>query len=129
VTVKVREWKGDVVFLHEIVPGAADRSYGIQVARLAGLPSQVIDRAKQVLKQLEEHDRKRPASALIDDLPLFSASRSVKISERSAVSDETKSLVDELNALTLDDFSPREAWQKLYDLVAKARKLTARHDE
>ncbi|MFX8616664.1 hypothetical protein ABTM15_20635, partial [Acinetobacter baumannii] len=71
VTVKVREWKGDVVFLHEIIPGAADRSYGIQVARLAGLPSAVIDRAKQVLKQLEDHDRKRPAAALIDDLPLF----------------------------------------------------------
>ncbi|MBP0573504.1 DNA mismatch repair protein MutS, partial [Mycobacterium tuberculosis] len=66
-TVKVREWKGDVVFLHEIVAGAADRSYGIQVAKLAGLPAAVIQRARAVLKELEDHDRKRPGAALIDE--------------------------------------------------------------
>src|SRR5690606_10210027 len=76
VTVRVKEWKGDVVFLHEIAPGAADRSYGIQVARLAGLPKAVVERAREVLRQLEETDRKSPAHALIDDLPLFSAARS-----------------------------------------------------
>ena len=53
VTVRVKEWKGDVVFLHEVVPGAADRSYGIQVAKLAGLPASVIERAKLVLAKLE----------------------------------------------------------------------------
>lgn len=68
-TVKVREWKGDVVFLHEIVAGAADRSYGIQVARLAGLPRAVIERARAVLKELEEHDRRRPVAALSTTCP------------------------------------------------------------
>ena len=128
VTVKVREWRGDVVFLHEIVPGAADRSYGIQVARLAGLPGQVIERAKQVLKQLEEHDRKRPAAALIDDLPLFSAGRPAPSTQaqvlRPIVPEEVKGFIEELQSIVPDDFSPREALQLIYDLKAKARALS-----
>ena len=68
---RVKEWHGDVVFLHEVVPGAADRSYGIQVAKLAGLPAAVIERAKLVLAELEAEDRTSPARHLIDDLPLF----------------------------------------------------------
>ena len=72
---RVKEWQGEVVFLHEVVPGAADRSYGIQVAKLAGLPPSVIERAKLVLAQLEAEDRISPARRLIDDLPLFAAAR------------------------------------------------------
>src|SRR6202044_403703 len=72
-TVRVKEWQGDVVFLHEVIAGAADRSYGIQVAKLAGLPSAVIERAKLVLAELEAEDRTSPARHLIDDLPLFTA--------------------------------------------------------
>ena len=74
-TMRVKEWQGEVVFLHEVVPGAADRSYGIQVAKLAGLPPSVIERAKLVLAQLEAQDRASPARKLIDDLPLFAAAR------------------------------------------------------
>src|ERR1700742_2962868 len=70
-TVRVKEWQGDVVFLHEVLPGAADRSYGIQVAKLAGLPSPVIARAKSVLAKLEAQDRGQSVRALADDLPLF----------------------------------------------------------
>src|SRR6185436_14063430 len=72
-TVRVKEWHGDVVFLHEVVAGAADRSYGIQVAKLAGLPTAVIEKAKRVLAELEAEDRTSPARRLIDDLPLFAA--------------------------------------------------------
>ena len=72
-TLKVTEWKGEVVFLHEVVPGAADRSYGLQVARLAGLPPAVIARAKTILAELERTEREHPRRALIDDLPLFAA--------------------------------------------------------
>src|SRR6202167_1070327 len=72
-TVRVKEWQGDVVFLHEVLPGSADRSYGIQVAKLAGLPPSVIERSKLVLAQLEAEDRISPARKLIDDTPLFAA--------------------------------------------------------
>ena len=74
-TVAVREWEGDVIFLHEVRNGAADRSYGVQVARLAGLPEAVVSRARDVLNALEAGEREGAAKpkALIDDLPLFAA--------------------------------------------------------
>src|SRR6202040_3765896 len=83
-TMRVKEWQGEVVFLHEVVAGAADRSYGIQVAKLAGLPPSVIERAKLVLAQLEAEDRISPARRLIDDLPLFAATRPAPAPQRDA---------------------------------------------
>ena len=76
-TVAVREWEGEVIFLHEVRKGAADRSYGVQVARLAGLPASVVERARDILHQLESGAREgaRP-EALLDDLPLFRAALS-----------------------------------------------------
>ena len=71
-TVKVREWNGAVIFLHEVARGAADRSYGVQVARLAGLPEPVVERAREVLQKLEAGETASPAARLADDLPLFS---------------------------------------------------------
>ncbi len=73
VTMTVREWNGEVIFLHEVAPGAADRSYGIQVARLAGLPPAVVERASEVLHLLEKSDEANDRQVLIDDLPLFAA--------------------------------------------------------
>src|SRR5690606_41510581 len=71
-TVAVREWEGEVVFLHEVIKGAADRSYGVQVARLAGLPDAVIARAREVLDLLEQGKAgQKGAKALVEDLPLF----------------------------------------------------------
>ena len=71
---RVKEWEGEVIFLHEVGPGAADRSYGIQVARLAGLPEVGGGAgARRAQTSLEEGERKSPAHQLIDDLPLFSA--------------------------------------------------------
>ena len=77
-TVRVKEWEGDVIFLHEVMRGAADRSYGVQVARLAGLPATVVERAKVVLEALEKGDRdgNNGKKAVIDDLPLFSSTPS-----------------------------------------------------
>ncbi len=111
-TMKVREWEGDVIFLHEVGPGAADRSYGIQVARLAGLPASVVERAKDVLTKLEDADRKNPASQLIDDLPLFQIA--VRREEKRSLGN---SKVDEaLKALNPDEMTPREALDALYAL-------------
>lgn len=116
VTVKVSEWKGDVVFLHEIVSGAADRSYGIQVAKLAGLPPAVISRAKDVLGQLEASQRQNPA-ALIDDLPLFNAARKTPAPPPPQTDD---GLRQALQAVNPDDLTPREALDLLYALKARA---------
>lgn len=114
-TMKVKEWDGEVIFLHEVGPGAADRSYGIQVARLAGLPDSVVSRARDVLTKLEDSDRKNPASQLIDDLPLFQVA--VRKEEKRGGS----SRVDEaLKAINPDDMSPREALEALYALKKQA---------
>jgi len=124
-TMRVKEWQGEVVFLHEVVPGAADRSYGIQVAKLAGLPPRVIERAKLVLAQLEAEDRISPARRLIDDLPLFAASRTAPapVPERDAV---LAALLEALAALHPDEMSPRDALEALYAL--KMRLATAKKE-
>ncbi len=115
-TVAVREWKGDVVFLHEVLEGAADRSYGVQVARLAGLPGAVVERARVILEALESADREPggKARALVDDLPLFSAAARPATPASSAASPvETR-----LREVLPDNLSPREALALLYELRA-----------
>jgi DNA mismatch repair protein MutS len=115
-TMRVKEWHGDVVFLHEVVAGAADRSYGIQVAKLAGLPPTVIERAKVVLAQIEAEDRTSPARRLIDDLPLFAAARPAPAPQADAA---LAAVVDALAALHPDEMSPRDALEALYALKSK----------
>ena len=113
-TVRVKEWEGDVVFLHEVVPGSADRSYGIQVAKLAGLPASVIARAKLVLAKLEQEDRAAPKG--FEDLPLFAA----PYKPSQLMQDDALSLVvAAVAALNPDEMSPREAMEALYVLKAK----------
>jgi DNA mismatch repair protein MutS len=114
-TVRVKEWQGEVVFLHEVVAGAADRSYGIQVAKLAGLPASVIERAKVVLAKLEAEDRASPVRGF-EDLPLF-ASAPAPFPERDAA---LHAIIAVLTALHPDEMSPREALEMLYTLKAKA---------
>lgn len=117
-TLKVAEWNGEVVFLHEVVPGAADRSYGLQVARLAGLPPAVIDRAKTILAELERSDRERPKRALVDDLPLFAAS--ARATPAKPALPKPDSLRATLEGLDPDQMTPREALEALYRLKAAA---------
>jgi DNA mismatch repair protein MutS len=119
-TVRVKEWQGEVVFLHEVGPGAADRSYGIQVAKLAGLPAAVIERAKLVLAELEAKDRMSPARRLIDDLPLFAAARS---SAPPPADGALNDLIAALTALHPDEMSPRDALEALYGLKLKAAEI------
>lgn len=116
-TVSVKEWKGDVVFLHEVRRGTADRSYGVQVARLAGLPPLVVERAKVVLEALEKGEREGGTArqSLIDDLPLFAAMSSpakpIEIQKASAVEDRLREIFP-------DNLTPREALDLLYELKA-----------
>ncbi len=112
-TVTVREWNGEVVFLHEVRKGAADRSYGVQVARLAGLPDAVIERARDVLHQLESGERQTAAQrqSLIDDLPLF------RVAPAPAPAPKAESQVEKrLTEISPDELSPREALAALYEL-------------
>ena len=108
-TMRVSEYEGELIFLHEVVPGAADRSYGIQVARLAGLPSAVVERARDILAELEALDRRVPVERMIADLPLF-ARRAVETSPQKDMLRETLAGIDP------DALSPREAHAALYAL-------------
>jgi DNA mismatch repair protein MutS len=119
-TVRVKEWQGNVVFLHEVLPGSADRSYGIQVAKLAGLPPSVIARAKSVLAKLEAQDRGQTARALADDLPLFAVPS--RAAAEPAPPSEGEKLIEAVKALHPDEMSPREALEALYALKAKLAK-------
>jgi DNA mismatch repair protein MutS len=120
-TVRVKEWHGDVVFLHEVLPGSADRSYGIQVAKLAGLPPAVIARAKSVLAKLEAQDRGQTAKALADDLPLFAVPSRAAAEPKAP--DEAEQLIEAVKALHPDEMSPRDALEALYALKAKLPKI------
>jgi DNA mismatch repair protein MutS len=107
--VRAREWKGDLVLLHEVADGAADRSYGIAVAKLAGLPPPVVARARSVLAKLEAgRDATGGIAAGLDDLPLFAAA-----GEPEAARDE---LAEALAAIEPDSLSPRDALEELYRL-------------
>ncbi len=112
----MKEWEGDVIFLHEVQKGAADRSYGVQVARLAGLPAAVVERAKVVLEALETGEREGGArpKALIDDLPLFSVAQSAPPAPRvAAKASEVEARLKEAHP---DEMTPMEALRLVYEL-------------
>jgi DNA mismatch repair protein MutS len=120
-TVAVKEWEGEVVFLHALRMGAADRSYGVQVARLAGLPRSVVDRARLVLEQLEKGSRegRTARAALIDDLPLFAAAPPSP--PAPSIRPEAAAALDRLRDADPDAMSPREALDFVYALKAMLR--------
>ncbi|WP_108854048.1 DNA mismatch repair protein MutS [Albidovulum aquaemixtae] len=118
-TVAVKEWEGEVIFLHEVRKGAADRSYGVQVARLAGLPAKVVERAKVVLEALEKGEREGGTRkhALIDDLPLFNA---VPAAAPAPPKGPSK-LEQRLSTLHPDEMTPMQALAALYDLKSELK--------
>lgn len=117
-TVAVKEWEGEVIFLHDVHKGAADRSYGVQVAQLAGLPPPVIARARVVLDALEKGEREGGAKqkTLIDDLPLFSAT----VTPPPAPA-RSSAVEDALSDIHPDELSPKEALDILYKLKEAAK--------
>jgi DNA mismatch repair protein MutS len=111
-TVEVKEWRDEIVFLYRVVPGAADRSYGIHVAKLAGLPGAVLARANEVLTELEKADGRPKPSDLASDLPLFSAAKGVS----PAQAQRPSPLEATVGALRPDAMTPREALEAIYTL-------------
>ena len=116
-TMRVKEWQDNVVFLHEVIGGAADRSYGIHVARLAGLSEAVLSRAEEVLATLEKSEQSGAVARLAEDLPLFSVPRPSSQTRAAG-----KTAVDELRAALfstdVDSLSPRAALELVYRLRA-----------
>ena len=114
-TVSVKEWNNEVIFLHEVRQGAADRSYGLQVAKLAGLPTEVLERAKVILNELEARDAEKSTEGklLTKDLPLFSQSLTQKPVTQVNYNSE---LSNKIRSIYPDEISPNEALQILYDL-------------
>lgn len=108
----VKEWEGDIVFLHHVVAGSADRSYGIHVGKLAGLPHAVIARAQAVLDLLQQSEQSGALARLADDLPLFSQATPSSAKTAPSAAEER------LKALNPDALSPREALDALYELKA-----------
>ncbi|MBL4802067.1 MAG: DNA mismatch repair protein MutS [Emcibacter sp.] len=117
---KVKDWQGEVIFLHEVAAGTADRSYGIQVAKLAGLPKVVVARATQVLHSLEQGGqgaaKGQNIDSLADDLPLFSAIQAKVVQEESAENSTGAVLEQALLDINPDELTPREAMDVLYKL-------------
>jgi DNA mismatch repair protein MutS len=126
VTIDVKEWHDEIVFLHRVKPGAADRSYGIQVAKLAGLPGDVIRRAGEVLAILEKSAPRASGGSggALDDLPLFAAAAAAagpKAAEPAGGPSQVEAALDEINA---DELSPRAALDALYRLKQlRAKKM------
>ena len=111
-TVEVKEWRDEIVFLYRVMPGAADRSYGIHVAKLAGLPGAVLARASEVLTELEKADGRPKPSDLADDLPLFSAAKGAP----APAAPRQSALEATVGALRPDAMTPREALEAIYTL-------------
>ncbi|HER26782.1 MAG TPA: DNA mismatch repair protein MutS, partial [Rhodospirillales bacterium] len=114
-TMKVREWQGDVIFLHEVGEGAADRSYGIHVGQLAGLPAAVVNRAEEILRGLGQGDHSSNVSKLADDLPLFQATV-----QQAPVDLGPTPLETAIADVRPDELSPRDALEILYRLKGLA---------
>ena len=114
-TMRVKEWQDDVVFLHEVGSGTADRSYGIHVGALAGLPKSVIGRASEVLKTLEGGEQSSATARLAEDLPLFQAMQQAPV----AVSCNPSAVELALAAIDVDSLTPREALEIIYSLKDK----------
>ncbi len=115
---RVTDWQGDVVFLHEVVAGAADRSYGIQVAKLAGLPASAVERARTILAELEKGARSSPVERLLDDLPLFA---NLNAPVPPPPPPRRDALREALDAVDPDDLTPKAALDALYMLKRAAR--------
>ena len=122
VTMDVKEWQDEIVFLHKVKPGAADRSYGIQVAKLAGLPAAVIKRAGEVLRRLEKADRRAPgADDALSDLPLFAAVRPSSHVPAASTPALPSPLEAALATVQADELTPRAALELVYRLKEIAR--------
>ncbi|MFO1127584.1 MAG: DNA mismatch repair protein MutS [Rhodospirillales bacterium] len=117
-TMRTKEWRGDVVFLHEVAPGAADRSYGVHVARLAGLPDAAVARAEEILGMLERSEPGSAVTRLAADLPLFAAALARDTAPTPPAPSAVETRLKEINP---DELSPKQALELIYQLKGLSR--------
>jgi DNA mismatch repair protein MutS len=117
-TMRVKEWKGSVVFLHEVAEGAAGRSWGVHVAELAGVPLQVVRRASSLMAAMEKHGGPLGKSASLQALPLFAATADQE--EPKSAADQLGPLLEALDEINPDNLSPKQALDALYRLKTLA---------
>jgi DNA mismatch repair protein MutS len=118
--ISVKEWNDKIIFLRKIERGSADQSYGVQVARLAGIPQTVIKRAKEILKNLEEHELSPQGLSAQTKRKLLSESNQMDIFDAILEKDEAKNqLLEEIKKIDVNNLTPLEAIQKLADLKSK----------
>jgi len=110
-TMKIKEWEGEIIFMHKVISGTSDRSYGIHVAQMAGLPKIVIARAEKILTSFENDDFGNKPSKIVEDLPLFE-----KTYTKKAKQDKKHPIIDEINKIDPDSMTPKEALDELYRL-------------
>ena len=115
-TMRIREWEKEIIFLHEVMAGTADRSYGIHVARMAGLPKAVISRAEKVLNILENKKKTEKQANLSQDLPLFDRTKPTETPH-----DLPPELEEIIATLNPDELTPREAHDLLYRIASLLR--------
>lgn len=117
-SMRVKEWEDSIIFMHEVIKGSADRSYGIHVAKLAGVPENVLKRAEQVLEKLEAGEQKSAVTTeLADDLPLF-AVVGVKEKEQKNQNNDISKIEKEVKDVNPDDMTPKEAMDFVYKLCS-----------
>ncbi|TNE26699.1 MAG: DNA mismatch repair protein MutS, partial [Alphaproteobacteria bacterium] len=112
-TVRVKEWQDKIVFLHEVIAGAADRSYGIHVGKLAGLPADVVKRAEDVLRVLESGEQAGILDHIAEHLPIF---KPADTSVEQDIDPELGELLDVIDQVKPDELTPREALDILYKI-------------
>lgn len=116
-TIQVKEWDDKIIFLHKVIPGCANKSYGIHVAKIAGLPRSVVSRAESILETLETGNTNKHVAILSEQLPLFkNAQPEPEIIRPPALSQEQQSVLDEIDAMNVNDMTPLEALNKIHQL-------------
>ncbi|MCK5284884.1 MAG: DNA mismatch repair protein MutS [Alphaproteobacteria bacterium] len=109
-SMQTKEWKGNIIFMHSVINGTANRSYGIHVAKLAGIPPSVINRAEEILTLLQSSEQSGALTKLADDLPLFSNS------QNTSTSNESSALKNFISKIKPDTLTPKEALDILYKI-------------
>jgi DNA mismatch repair protein MutS len=120
----IKEENDKITFLRKIKEGSIDRSYGIQVANLAGLPEEVVERAKEILKQLDESDINKPFARRKNRVnDAFQVSLFEPDTSEKGINKEYKELAENIKSIDIENITPMQSFKLLYDIIERAKKI------